>query len=436
MSESDASDSGLETDIEGSEDDSEAHADVSLLLGRDVQSPVGSRGPSSEVDFESVTHEIDTVLLSAPSLRGSPGSTSSVSTPVFKEAIGLSLSTPSSEICMADGSETVPPEFPLHDPDGEQEVLSREHLSELSDSTVGLVTTEVVNVSSSRGMPRGTDSRNSRSESLPRTMSGRQSPLTLHPSDDLSRFHPTSLEPRLTPPPDIPESSVSMPASNFDFISPFTTQGGNVMQPNGHQSVAIRLSNGIVIYRDEEAPSMLDEVELTADCSQAPDGHQAHSDVDDVHEKRQSSSSGAATSTQSIAPADIIHNTEIPLQLSEEKDGWINDAVADVGMDRTNLASATVPMENGFVTKHQVEPVATTIATSPDAGGVNGELPVAPHLVDFAATPVDWDPNSKITAPFLLRGNLRPYQQSGLEWLASLHTNNLNGILADEMGLG
>ena len=25
---------------------------------------------------------------------------------------------------------------------------------------------------------------------------------------------------------------------------------------------------------------------------------------------------------------------------------------------------------------------------------------------------------------------------SGLEWLVSLHNNNLNGILADEMGLG
>ena len=62
------------------------------------------------------------------------------------------------------------------------------------------------------------------------------------------------------------------------------------------------------------------------------------------------------------------------------------------------------------------------------------ELP--PHLVDFAAAPVDWDPESKVNHPFLLRGVLRPYQQSGLEWLASLHTKSLNGILADEMGLG
>ncbi|KAH7925305.1 hypothetical protein BV22DRAFT_1034199 [Leucogyrophana mollusca] len=58
------------------------------------------------------------------------------------------------------------------------------------------------------------------------------------------------------------------------------------------------------------------------------------------------------------------------------------------------------------------------------------------YLKPFAVAPVEWAPENKITPPLLLRGVLRPYQQSGLEWLASLHSNNLNGILADEMGLG
>lgn len=58
------------------------------------------------------------------------------------------------------------------------------------------------------------------------------------------------------------------------------------------------------------------------------------------------------------------------------------------------------------------------------------------YLRPFAVAPVDWSPETKIKPPLLLRGVLRPYQQSGLEWLASLHLNNLNGILADEMGLG
>lgn len=41
-----------------------------------------------------------------------------------------------------------------------------------------------------------------------------------------------------------------------------------------------------------------------------------------------------------------------------------------------------------------------------------------------------------IKVPFLLRGTLREYQHVGLDWLASLYNNGLNGILADEMGLG
>ncbi|KAG1725465.1 SNF2 family N-terminal domain-containing protein [Suillus lakei] len=58
------------------------------------------------------------------------------------------------------------------------------------------------------------------------------------------------------------------------------------------------------------------------------------------------------------------------------------------------------------------------------------------YLKPYAVAPVHWDTEDKVKVPVLLRGVLRPYQQSGLEWLASLHVNNLNGILADEMGLG
>ncbi|KIY49869.1 hypothetical protein FISHEDRAFT_40411, partial [Fistulina hepatica ATCC 64428] len=58
------------------------------------------------------------------------------------------------------------------------------------------------------------------------------------------------------------------------------------------------------------------------------------------------------------------------------------------------------------------------------------------YLKPYAVAPVRWHPDDRITPPLLLRGTLRPYQQSGLEWLASLHARNLNGILADEMGLG
>ncbi|CAG8481158.1 5322_t:CDS:2, partial [Racocetra fulgida] len=44
--------------------------------------------------------------------------------------------------------------------------------------------------------------------------------------------------------------------------------------------------------------------------------------------------------------------------------------------------------------------------------------------------------NVRTQIPPLLRGQLREYQHVGLDWLASLYNNGLNGILADEMGLG
>jgi len=45
---------------------------------------------------------------------------------------------------------------------------------------------------------------------------------------------------------------------------------------------------------------------------------------------------------------------------------------------------------------------------------------------------------SGIFRPFILDSaiKLRPYQQTGLNWLVSMHERRLNGILADEMGLG
>lgn len=42
----------------------------------------------------------------------------------------------------------------------------------------------------------------------------------------------------------------------------------------------------------------------------------------------------------------------------------------------------------------------------------------------------------RVEVPALLRGQLREYQQKGLNWLAAMYAQNSNGILADEMGLG
>lgn len=98
------------------------------------------------------------------------------------------------------------------------------------------------------------------------------------------------------------------------------------------------------------------------------------------------------------------------------------------------------------VSKDNMEIDDSLSATSPDPKQPVSSKPETPiddeqieipeYLRSYAVTSMYRDLEKKVAPPLLLRGVLRPYQQSGLEWLASLHTNKLNGILADEMGLG
>lgn len=116
---------------------------------------------------------------------------------------------------------------------------------------------------------------------------------------------------------------------------------------------------------------------------------------------------------------------------------------------KASLPSKRVHTSDDSEKQDEESPMQDVVATTMVVIDEDEDEPVAPielepqpdfsipdYLKPFAVAPVDWDPNAKILPPLLLRGTLRPYQQSGLEWLASLHVNNLNGILADEMGLG
>jgi helicase SWR1 len=98
---------------------------------------------------------------------------------------------------------------------------------------------------------------------------------------------------------------------------------------------------------------------------------------------------------------------------------------------------AKMPMEMDDAGSTEKTDEADKVASEPDPQpGVEGDVDIEDAYKPFAVAPVQWDPSTKIIPPLLLRGSLRPYQQIGLEWLASLHMNKTNGILADEMGLG
>lgn len=75
-----------------------------------------------------------------------------------------------------------------------------------------------------------------------------------------------------------------------------------------------------------------------------------------------------------------------------------------------------------------------TFATKPsEPESVSSYEPMVEKSLQKSHSP---SPNSGTPIPHLLRGTLREYQHGGLDWLAGLYNNRINGILADEMGLG
>lgn len=92
----------------------------------------------------------------------------------------------------------------------------------------------------------------------------------------------------------------------------------------------------------------------------------------------------------------------------------------------------------------QREPSRSRAASSEASPGTIATKPSEPESVSSYEAPAEKHeqanespgPGFKTPVPHLVRGNLREYQHFGLDWLAGLYTNHINGILADEMGLG
>jgi DNA helicase INO80 len=68
----------------------------------------------------------------------------------------------------------------------------------------------------------------------------------------------------------------------------------------------------------------------------------------------------------------------------------------------------------------------------------DGALPGSPSAAAGVnlAQPSTLADDSGVAQPSGFRGTLKGYQLKGVQWLASLYDQGLNGILADEMGLG
>lgn len=81
---------------------------------------------------------------------------------------------------------------------------------------------------------------------------------------------------------------------------------------------------------------------------------------------------------------------------------------------------------------NQTSPATVVTKPSDPESGPEQEAPAEKQQPTPTPVPVA----QRTPIPHLLRGKLREYQHDGLDWLAGLYTNRINGILADEMGLG
>jgi helicase SWR1 len=113
---------------------------------------------------------------------------------------------------------------------------------------------------------------------------------------------------------------------------------------------------------------------------------------------------------------------------------------------KDSVPPATSPATNILkqIERQQHEPYHSRAASSEASPGTVATKPSEPESVSSYDAPAEKHaqpsespgPGLKTPIPHLLRGTLREYQHFGLDWLAGLYSNHINGILADEMGLG
>ncbi|KAG2225016.1 hypothetical protein INT45_003216, partial [Circinella minor] len=121
------------------------------------------------------------------------------------------------------------------------------------------------------------------------------------------------------------------------------------------------------------------------------------------------------------------------LEVPQEVPGTEDDddqTVTVYGSDMTDIEEEdndeVVPKELNQQDSQKIKTVTSDVTNS----ATIHQSAIQPTGTTLSTTKVDTQ------IPFLLRGTLREYQHVGLDWLASLYANGLNGILADEMGLG
>lgn len=144
----------------------------------------------------------------------------------------------------------------------------------------------------------------------------------------------------------------------------------------------------------------------------------------------------AEAEAEDVATAGIVHGSDPLHELDSSKPETEEATSTDIADDIDHPQ----PMEVDHV--HDIrpsgdmssEPSPGTFATKPsEPESVSSLEPAIEKALQISHSPA---PGLQTPIPQILRGTLREYQHYGLDWLAGLYNNRINGILADEMGLG
>ncbi|GAA5916406.1 hypothetical protein JCM6882_001549 [Rhodosporidiobolus microsporus] len=180
-----------------------------------------------------------------------------------------------------------------------------------------------------------------------------------------------------------------------------------------------------------------EEKEAEAMSEFGSEGGEARDDEDDqMAAEMEAEEDGNASDDSEMAG--LADEADMPIEELMRKYGYggAADAAADVHA-AGDAVDPTKPSLNGTASPQpkeedeEEEEVGSPAPKEEDEEEVEGgeeeedEREASPLVKQISLQP-----------PFLLRATLRPYQQAGLEWLASLYAGGINGILADEMGLG
>ncbi|GAA6000691.1 hypothetical protein JCM10207_004611 [Rhodosporidiobolus poonsookiae] len=164
-------------------------------------------------------------------------------------------------------------------------------------------------------------------------------------------------------------------------------------------------------------------------------GDDARNNEDERFEAEMEAEEGDGNQSDDSEMAGLAEDADLPIEELMRKYGYGGGAGADDAGDGEDKPVVNGDAEQGSPApkeeEEQAEEEVEEEIGSPAASAKEEE--------DAGEEEEEAEPLTKqvsVQPPFLLRATLRPYQQAGLEWLASLYAGGINGILADEMGLG